>query len=480
MAVARSLQPLRMLPAYAELHCLSNFSFLRGASHPEELVERAQALGYAALAITDECSLAGVVRAHLAAKTAGLKLCIGSELTLVDGTKLVLLATDRTSYGNLAQLVTRGRRQAKKGSYALSRDDVAEFAGRLLALWVPEADSGTTSHAASAPEKTLLTARWVDATFPGRAWIAVELFARAGERARLARCAELSRTTGLPQVAAGDVHMHARARRALQDTLTAIRLRTPIAECGYALHPNGERHLRSRARLATIYPSALLAETVAIAERCTFSLDELRYEYPEEIVPPGATPASHLRALTEAGLARRYPDAGVPEDVRGLIEHELALIAELRYEPYFLTVHDIVAFARSRGDPLPGPRLGGQLGGLLRARHHRGRSRADVDAVRALHQQGAQRAARHRRRLRAPAARGSDAVRLREVRPGPRRAGGDAHHLPAEERGARRRQGARSRPRAGRSAGRRVLLVGRPRRQGGTDPRGRIRCPTTR
>ncbi len=337
-----------MLPAYAELHCLSNFSFLRGASHPEELIERAQALGYAALAITDECSLAGVVRAHLAAKTAGMKLCIGSELTLVDGTRLVLLATDRASYGNLAQLVTRGRRQAKKGSYALSRDDVAEFAGGLLALWVPEADFGTTSRAASAPEKTLLIARWVGAAFPGRAWVAVELFARAGERARVARCAELSRATGLPQVAAGDVHMHARARRALQDTLTAIRLRTPIAECGYALHPNGERHLRSRARLATIYPSALLAETVAIAERCAFSLDELRYEYPEEIVPPGATPASHLRALTEAGLARRYPDAGVPEDVRGLIEHELALIAELRYEPYFLTVHDIVAFARSR------------------------------------------------------------------------------------------------------------------------------------
>jgi error-prone DNA polymerase len=342
-----------MLPAYAELHCLSNFSFLRGASHPEELIERAQALGYAALAITDECSLAGVVRAHLAAKTAGLKLCIGSELTLIDGTKLVLQAADRASYGNLAQLVTRGRRQAKKGSYALSREDVAEFADGLLALWAPGAELETTRHTPDAArpgvgEKLLPTAHWVAATFPGRAWIAVELFARAGERARLARYAELSRVTGLPQVAAGDVHMHARARRALQDTLTAIRLRKPIAECGYALHPNGERHLRSRARLATIYPPALLAETAAIAGRCNFSLDELRYEYPEEIVPPGATPASHLRALTEAGLAQRYRSKGIPAEVRGLIEHELALIAELSYEPYFLTVHDIVAFARSR------------------------------------------------------------------------------------------------------------------------------------
>ncbi len=195
---------------------------------------------------------------------------------------------------------------------------------------------------------TLLSiARWVAATFPQRAWIAIELFARAGDRARLARCAELARASGLPQVAAGDVHMHARARRALQDTVTAIRLKKPIADCGLALFPNGERHLRSRARLATIYPPALLAETVTIAQRCHFSLAELRYEYPQEIVPPGETPASHLRALTEAGLGRRFPH-GVPAEVRELVEHELALVAELRYEPYFLTVHDIVAFARSQ------------------------------------------------------------------------------------------------------------------------------------
>ncbi|MDH5247163.1 MAG: PHP domain-containing protein, partial [Betaproteobacteria bacterium] len=367
-----------MLPAYAELHCLSNFSFLRGASHPEELVERARAQGYAALAITDECSFSGIVRAHLAAKHAGLPLVIGSEVTINDGAKLVLLATDRASYGNLAQLITRGRRSAQKGRYALSRDDVATFAGGLLALWVPpeptrrsEPGSGSDTIPVPRDGETLAIARWVAAVFPDRAWLAVELFARAGDRARLARCAALARQTGLPQVAAGDVHMHARARRALQDTVTAIRIGKPLAECGYALHPNGERHLRSRARLATIYPPELLAETVTIARRCTFSLDELRYEYPEEIVPPGQTPASHLRALVEAGLARRYSgtghdirgqtpiprlesgsvptDAICPPDVRALIEHELALIAELKYEPYFLTVHDIVAFARSQG-----------------------------------------------------------------------------------------------------------------------------------
>ena len=160
-------------------------------------------------------------------------------------------------------------------------------------------------------------------------------------------CSSLGESLRLPLVAAGDVHMHGRARRPLQDVLTSIRLNTPVAQAIAALHPNGERHLRRRATLARRYPPELLAETVRIAERCTFSLDELRYEYPEELVPAGATPASHLRALTEAGLARRYP-AGVPDNVRRLIEHELELIAELRYEPYFLTVHDIVAFARAR------------------------------------------------------------------------------------------------------------------------------------
>jgi len=334
-----------MLPAYVELHCLSNFSFLRGASHPEELVERAHALGYSGLAVTDECSLAGMVRAHLAAKAANLPLVVGSEFTLADGLKLVLLATDRASYGNLSQLVTRGRRQARKGTYALTREDVAAFADGLLALWLP---AELPPRKRDTDGEVLAAAQWIAAVFGGRSWLAVELFARAGDRSRLERCAALARTSGLPQVAAGDAHMHVRARRALQDMLTAIRIGKPLAECGYALYPNGERHLRSLARLATIYPRALLDETLAVAERCTFSLDELRYEYPEEIVPRGETPASHLRKLTEAGLARRFR-AGVPADVRELIEHELALIAELSYEPYFLTVHDIVAFAKAQG-----------------------------------------------------------------------------------------------------------------------------------
>src|SRR5438046_1999814 len=346
-----------MLPAYAELHCLSNFSFLRGASHPEELVERAQTLGYAALALTDECSLAGAVRAHLAAKEVGLKLIIGSEFTLADGLKLALYATDRASYGDLAQVSTRGRRNAVKGRYALTRDDVATFGSRCLAVWFPKVRSETTflyaSHEyESAHKKSSLTpllaqALWIADLFGKRASMAAELIARAGDRLRLARLIELSSACGLPLVAAGDVHMHMRARRALQDTLTAIRLKTPLADCGYALFPNGERHLRSRAKLATIYPPELLAQTLTLVERCTFSLDELRYEYPEEIAPPGETPSSYLRQLTETGLHQRYGDR-VPDDVRELVDHELALIAELCYEPYFLTVYDIVAFARSK------------------------------------------------------------------------------------------------------------------------------------
>ncbi|MBE0614202.1 MAG: error-prone DNA polymerase [Burkholderiales bacterium] len=323
------------LPAYAELHCLSNFSFLRGASHPEELVARAHQLGYNALAITDECSFAGVVRAHGAAAECGLPLIIGSEIQLADGPKLVLLATEREGYGNLSELITKGRRRGLKGRYILETADLEQGLPGCLALLVP----------ATVPD--VLQARWLAERFCGRAWIAAELLCGANDKSRLAALRELGHACGLPLVAAGDVHMHVRSRRRLQDTLTAIRLVKPVAQCGLALYPNAERHLRLRLRLASLYPRELLEETVRIAARCSFSLACLRYEYPEEIVPPGATPSGHLRALTEAGLARRFPE-GVPEKVRALIEHELALIAELGYEPYFLTVHDIVRFARER------------------------------------------------------------------------------------------------------------------------------------
>jgi len=323
------------LPAYAELHCLSNFSFLRGASHPEELVARAHQLGYSALALTDECSFAGVVRAHAAAKECGLPLILGSEIQLADGPQLVLLATGREGYGNLSELITRGRRRGVKGRYVLESSDLDQGLPGCLALLVPGA-------VPDVPQ-----ARWVAERFAGRAWIAAELLCGANDKARLAALRELGAACGLPLAAAGDVHMHLRSRRKLQDTLTAIRLGKPVAQCGQALYPNAERHLRLRLRLANLYPRELLDETVRIAARCAFSLDCLRYEYPEEIVPPGATPSGHLRALTEMGLSRRFPE-GVPHKVHALVEHELELIAELGYEPFFLTVHDIVSFARER------------------------------------------------------------------------------------------------------------------------------------
>jgi error-prone DNA polymerase len=325
---------------YAELHCLSNFSFLRGASHAEELVVQAVQLGYTALAITDECSLAGVVRAHSAVKKLGgaklsLKLIIGAEFTLECGLRLVLLARDRAGYGNLSRLITRGRRAAEKGSYALTRADVECFACEgMLALWLPPLSNDAGS-----------MGEWVARTFADRAWIAVELVRDGRDRARLAAAQALGARHGLPLTAAGDVHMHVRERRRLQDAMTAVRHGVTLAEAGERLHPNGERHLRPRERLAKLYPPALLAETVKIAALASFSLDELRYEYPRELVPAGETPASHLRKLTEAGAARRWP-AGVPPEIRPRIEDELTLISDLSYESYFLTVEDIVREAR--------------------------------------------------------------------------------------------------------------------------------------
>jgi error-prone DNA polymerase len=324
------------LPAYAELHCLSNFTFLRGASHATELVARAAELGYAALAITDECSLAGVVRAHVAAREAGLHLIIGSEIRLEDGPRLVLLAADRAGYGRLSSLITLGRRREKKGSYRLLRADIEAGLPGCLALLLPD------EHTA-APE-----ARWLAQCFGDRGWIAAALHSGPDDRAKLAGLRELAQGSGLPLVAAGGVLMHKRSRQPLQDVLTAIRLRKGVAHCGHALEPNAERHLRQRMRLAQVYPPELLAATLDIAAQCTFSLDSLRYEYPEELVPAGETPAGHLRKLTLRGLQKRFPQ-GVSDKVAALVEHELMLIAELAYEPFFLTVEDIVSFAKRSG-----------------------------------------------------------------------------------------------------------------------------------
>jgi len=326
---------------YAELHALSNFSFLRGASHPEELVERAKSLGYRALALTDECSLAGVVRAHAAAKQCALPLIVGAELRCTDALKLVALATDRAAYGGLCRLISRARRRGAKGSYRLEREYLENALEGCLIVWLPPA-------AGRAPwPQHLEQGRWLRRRFEGRLWIGVELLTGGFDGRRLAQLEALGATLELPRVAAGDVHMHRRNRRALQDVLTAVRLKIPLSAAGLELFPNGERCLRPLERLKQLYPAPLLEQTLAIAERCTFNLDELRYEYPEEIVPAGETPTSHLRNLTWQGCALRWPK-GAPQAVRKSIEHELKLIAELAFEPFFLTVHDVVKYARSQ------------------------------------------------------------------------------------------------------------------------------------
>lgn len=327
------------MSGYAELHCLSNFTFLRGASHPGELVAQAAALGYSAIAVTDECSMAGVVRAHEAAKQHKLQLIVGAEFRTPDDLHVVLLAPTQTAYAEICALITRARLAADKGTYRLTRADFQSGLDHCLALWAPPAEPRAS------------TAGWIRELFPGRCWIAVELHLGADDAQRLARLQQLGATHGLPLVAAGDVHMHAPERRALQDTLTAIRHRCTLAAAGHRLYPNGERHLRSYEQLRRIYPRELLDETLNVAQRCEFSLHELRYRYPRELVPPGMEAAEHLRNLTEQGLQVRWPE-GVPEKIRAVVEKELALIKQLQYEHFFLTVHEIVEWARGRPKPI--------------------------------------------------------------------------------------------------------------------------------
>jgi len=323
--------------AYAELHCLSNFSFQRGASSARELFERARQHGYQALAITDECTLAGIVRAWQAAKAVGLALIIGSEVRLHQGPKLVLLAENLTGYQHLCRLITLGRRRAKKGEYQLLREDFDRPLEGLLALWVPD------GHA-----DDLATGHWLRERFAERLWLAVELHRGADDGLRLQQLQALAEALQVRAVAAGDVHMHARGRRALQDSMTAIRHHCTVAEAGQRLFANGERHLRPLAQLAELYPQALLDETLRIAERCRFDLSQLRYQYPRELVPAGQTASSWLQHLCEQGQRWRWP-GGIEAKARQALEHELELIAELNYESYFLTVHDIVQFARGQG-----------------------------------------------------------------------------------------------------------------------------------
>ena len=367
-----------MRPAYAELHCRSNFSFLTGASHPEELLARAAQLGYEALALTDECSVAGVVRAHEELKrqceragdssTPPIRLLLGTHLeispfsppqelqglrfmpppeVLEHGLRVVVLAHDRTGWGDLCELITQSRARGAKGQYLTWPQDLLAhqaLAHCTVLLIARRPDN---------PALLLAQARWCAQAFGGRTAVAIERLLWADDSLLMERVQTVvsqlaAEGLNLPIAAAGDVLMHRRSRKPVQDTLTAIRLRRPLSACGTALARNAEQHLRSRLQLAQLYRPQWLQATVDIARRCTFSLNELRYEYPAELVPEGRTPMEHLRALTAEGARQRHPQ-GVPLPVQVQIEREFELIEALRYEPFFLTVHDIVRFARSRG-----------------------------------------------------------------------------------------------------------------------------------
>ncbi|MBU6308549.1 MAG: error-prone DNA polymerase [Planctomycetes bacterium] len=377
-------------PRYAELHCTSNFSFLEGASHPEELVRRAHALGYEALAITDRGTLSGIVRAHAAAKdlsqdpaiNPAIKLIVGATLEPVDAPPLVLWVADRTGYANLCRLLTRGHMRraeagaetagprieeaaARSGGCVVTLDDVAAHAAGLLAGAVMPRARRPGRHHEAFDDVVSGLSTWRD-VFGDRLWALAEVALEGDDDDRLAWLEQVAERAGVPLVAAGDVRYHERARLPLFDALAAVRQGTTVEAIRESLLSNGERHLHERRRIAGrfaalptgrgtvdahgrrfLWPAAV-ERSAEIAARCTFSLDELKYEYPDAIVPAGRTAGEHLADLAWKGAHKRYPE-GVPEKVQGLLRHELALVAELGYEAYFLTVFDVVRFARRRG-----------------------------------------------------------------------------------------------------------------------------------
>jgi len=327
---------------YAELQAMSNFSFLEGAAHADELVMQAKALGLAALALTDRNTLAGVVRAHVAAKAAGLRFIVGCRLDLRDSPGLLAYPTDRAAYGRLCRLLTLGKRRAAKGRCDLALDDLAAHAEGMILICLPPA--------AADPDALATRLRDLRARLDCPLYLAASHVYRGDDAARIAALADVARRAGAPLVATGDVRYHDPGRRPLADVLTCIREGCTIEAAGVRLEKNAARHLKPPHEMARLFAGHedALARTVGIMEACRFSLDELRYGYPHEPVPAGVTPQAHLERLTRAGAKRRYP-AGVPEAVRQTLERELAMIGRLGYAPYFLTVHDIVDWARHQG-----------------------------------------------------------------------------------------------------------------------------------
>jgi error-prone DNA polymerase len=331
--------------AYAELSCRTNFSFLSGASHADELVQRAAELGIRALGIADVNTLAGIVRAHAAAKPLGFKLLIGAEIQPSDAFPVILHAMSMAGYRRLSTLITRGRRAAKKGACRLAFRDIAQHVGEHLAIAKLPAEALKKS----SEKKTLSGLAAYRELYGDRCYLAASLHLDANDDDRLQRFLDLSAQSKVPLLATNDVHYHIPNRRPLHDVLVATQHGVTVAQLGALRFANGERHLKSAAEMAHLFarcPDAV-RRTVEAADRCSFSLDELRYEYPAELCPPGLNATQHLADLTWEGAKGRYPQ-GVPEKVAVLVRKELALIEELRYEAFFLTVWDLVRFARER------------------------------------------------------------------------------------------------------------------------------------
>ena len=329
------------MPRYAELEVTTNFSFLHSASHAEEIARTAAALGLSAIAVTDRNTLAGVVRAHRAAKDAGIRLLVGARLDLQDAPSLLCFPTDRTAYARLSQLITLGRRRASKGECEIYLEDVFAHSGGQLFISLPPDASG---------DDYATHLRHLRDIFARDIWLAARCRYNGNDAARLWELAQLSVETNVPLVATNDVRMHIPDRKPLMDAITCIREHCTIDQAGFRLAANAERHIKppeEMARLFRRHPEAVM-RTMEIADRCRFSLDELRYEYPDDEAPHGKTPQEELARLAWEGAEGRYPD-GLPDKVRKQIAYELKLIGELNYAPYFLTVHDVVRYARSQG-----------------------------------------------------------------------------------------------------------------------------------
>ncbi len=326
---------------YTHLHTLTNYSFLRAASHPQEMVQRAYELGYDAIAITDECSLAGIVKAYTQAKNLNIKLIVGSTFQLSNGLHIIAIAPNKKAYAELSGFITLARRRAEKGDYQAHFEDLRFRLQHCLIIWLAKDASKIPDSEKQETAIIFYTA------FKNRLWIGIDHQLCGGEQADYLSWQKTSKEIGIPLVTCHQVLMHNKTRKPLLDTLHAIKENTSIQKLGTKLTSNAESYLKAPTEIAGMYPKELIKETQYINDLCTFSMEELRYQYPQELVPKKLSPIEHLTQQVQLGAKRRWPE-GTPKSAQKIIDKELTLIEELHYEFYFLTVYDIVNFARKQ------------------------------------------------------------------------------------------------------------------------------------